>query len=239
MTRVFQHATPAQMCEGRQQDAFAAAADLARAERVSALSERLSGHLDTEAAQALFERTAAASIAFEPRVLTLLYAPSVEEEAGWSASDRESFLAYVAWLTLRCRGNLDRFERGGIVAFFEEPVSCVRMATALQRSAADMHLRMGIHTGICDIATFRIRGKGHCTLLGPQAALAARVAASAARGSIMISPASYELVQADIHADPRGCILTEEFEDSEIPTASLTPAPIRGGPAASTFAGLG
>jgi hypothetical protein len=53
----------------------------------------------------------------------------------------------------------------------------------------------------------------------------------------MISPETYALVQDDLHANPAGCLLTEEFHDSDLAQACLTPAPLN--TAMSTFAGLG
>ena len=45
-------------------------------------------------------------------------------------------------------------------------------------------------------------------------------------------------MQSEIQAETAGCLLTEEFHDSDLAQASITPAPTRGGPELSTFAGL-
>ena len=96
-----------------------------------------------------------------------------------------------------------------------------------------------LHRGGTVIGTFRSEGQTRCTLLGPEVGLAAKVAATAASGSIVISPETYALVQHEIQAETAGCLLTEEFHDSDLAQASITPTPTRGNAELSTFAGLG
>ena len=137
-------------------------------------------------------------------------------------------------------GVVDRFHDGAGVVFFDDPAACVRMAMELQRTASDLRLRIGVHTGICDIGTFRSDHETRCTLIGHETRLAAKVAATAAIGSIAVSPETYALVKDAIHTDAKGCLVMEEFHDSDLAQVSLTPAPMKhAGQARSTFAGLG
>jgi adenylate cyclase len=209
----------------------------AQARRMEVLSERLSRHLSPDAWSQLFHG-ASDVIFFEQKPLTVLYAETPLAST-WTDRDRDSFAAEVDWLSARHHGTVDSFTQGGTVVFFEDPASCVRMATDLQRTASDLRLRMGIHTCAGDVATFRSQGETHRTLVGNEAAQAAKVATMAASGSIVIAPEAYALVQEAVHADTQGCLLMEEFQDSDQATASLTPTPFKGGQALSTFAGLG
>jgi CheY-like chemotaxis protein len=213
--------------------------ETAFARRVEQLSERLSRHLSPESWQRLFHGSAFGTISFEEKQQTLLYA----EAPGMDVTNerlRESFAAELGWLAARHHGRIDRFNDGAGVVFFDEPAACVRMAMDLQRCASELRLRMGVHTGICDIGTFRSDIDWHCTLIGPETELAAKVAATAAIGSIAISPETYALVREEIHTDTSGCLLMEEFHDSDLAQVCLTPAPIkRSDQAMSTFAGLG
>jgi adenylate cyclase len=210
----------------------------AHARRIELLSEKLARRLSPDDWQALFHGVELEAIRFEQKVQTVLFA-----EAGgvhtWSERERDSFTAEVEWLAVRHHGTVDRFVDGAAAVFFDEPGSCVRMAMDLQRSANELHLRMGIHTGICDIGTFRSGHEARCTLIGPETGLAAQVAATAATGSIAVSPETYALVKDEMQADAGGCLVMEEFHDSDLAQVSLTPAPAPGGPALSTFAGLG
>jgi adenylate cyclase len=168
----------------------------------------------------------------------LLYAET-GNAGGLSERNSDSFAAEVEWLATRHGGTADRFVDGAAVVFFEEPAACVRMAMDLQRSANELHLRMGIHTGVCDIARFRAGLEETSTLIGHEAGLAAKVAATAASGSIAVSPETYVLVKDDIRTDTSGCLLMEEFHDSDLAQVCLTPTPVKGEHTLSTFAGLG
>jgi len=206
------------------------------ARRVEALSEKLARHLSPESWQRLFQGVDYNTMGFEAKVQTVLYA----EAPGAGEMDdrtRESLAAEVDWLATRYHGRVDRFTDGAGIVFFDDPAACVRVAMELQRSASDLHLRMGIHTGICDIATFRSDHEVRCTLIGRETGLTAKVAATAATGSIAVSPETYALVRDVIHTDAAGCLLMEEFQNSDLAQVSLTPTPARQGQ--STFAGLG
>ena len=217
-------------------EAHVRATELAR--RMEALSEKLARHLPPEDWQALFHGPDAATIRFEQKAQTVLYAEAGDARV-WNDRERDSFTAEVEWLATRHHGAVDRFIDGAAAVFFDEPGPCVRMAMDLQRSANDLHLRMGVHTGICDIGTFRTGSVARCTLIGAETRLAAEVAATAATGSIAISPETYALVKEEMKTETADCLLMEEFHDSDLAQVCLTPAPAKGGPALSTFAGLG
>ncbi|HSH89693.1 MAG TPA: response regulator [Ramlibacter sp.] len=209
----------------------------ARARRIEALSEKLSRHLSPEAWQGLFNGPELEAIRFEQKPQTILYAETASMET-WTERDRHAFRAEVEWLATRHLGTVDRFVDGPAMVFFEDPSACVRMAMDLHRSASELRLRMGIYTGMCDIGTFRSDFLESCTLIGHETRLAAKVAATAATGSVAVSPETYELIKDDIHSDATGCMVAEEFHDSDLAQVSLTPAPQRGEAANSNFAGL-
>lgn len=203
------------------------------------LSKKLSRHLSPERLQDLSHGAERGAIRFDEKRQTVLYAeaPGVDFT---NERDRDSLAAELEWLAMRHDGHVDRFHDGAGVVFFDDPAACVRMAMDLQRGATDLRLRMGVHTGICTIATFRSDLDWRTTLVGPETGLAAKVAATAAIGSIVVSPETYALVKDAIHADASGCLLMEEFHDSGLAQVSLTPAPVNHGEhAMSTFAGLG
>ena len=169
------------------------------------------------------------------RTLTLLFVERVE-----SAGSNDDLEMQLEWLAARHRGIRDRLAAsGGALVFFEEAVDCVRMAMMLQRSAMPQRLRMGVTTASCQVAHFTRGGEAFATLLGAESELAARVAAGASSGSILISPSTYALVRDAVHADSRDCLLAEELDTQHQALASITATPARGGHDASTFAGLG
>lgn len=202
------------------------------------LSDKLVKHLSPEAWQALFQGNGRATIRFVRKQVTVLYALPVAL-AACPPRLRESFVAKVKWLVSRHHGRLDIYARKAATVFFEDPQDCVRMAMELQRSSTGFPLRIGVHTGIADVATFESDGRTRCTLLGPVVAESGEVAGSAAIGSIVVSASTYALVQNDLHTDTGDCLVMEEFVNSDLAQASITPAPALGGTAQSTFAGLG
>lgn len=213
--------------------------ETAHVQRVEQLSEKLSRRLSPENWQRLFHGAESGTIRFEEKQQSVLYAeaPGVDF---MSERDRDSLAAELEWLATRHRGHVDRFNDGAGVAFFDDPAACVRMAMDLQRGASDLRLRMGVHSGMCTIATFRSGLDWRSTLIGKETGLAAKVAATAATGSIAVSPETYALVKEEIHADANGCLVMEEFHDTDLAQVSLTPAPVKNSEhALSTFAGLG
>src|SRR4051812_41705721 len=170
---------------------------------VDALSEKLARHLSPASWQRLFNGADSEGIRFEHRQQTLLFAETTGP-AALADGDRESLAAEIEWLTTRHGGTVDRFHHGAGVAFFDDPASCVRAAMELQRTATDLRLRIGVHTGICDIGTFRSDYESRCTLIGHETRLAARVAATAAIGSIAVSPETYALVKDEILTEAKG-----------------------------------
>ncbi|WP_298932398.1 response regulator [uncultured Ramlibacter sp.] len=191
--------------------------------RMDALSERLSRHLSPDAWQELFHGAGRDSIAFSQKTLSVLFAESATL-AGCSERERNGFATQLDTLATRYRGTVDRYGWGGTLVFFESPEACVRMAMELQRSAVRLRLRMGIHSGHGEIASFGMDGKQHQALVSsPVATLAAQAAARAEPGCTVLTPDAYALVQVDVHVDANGSVLTEDFQDSA--TGTLAPLP--------------
>jgi class 3 adenylate cyclase len=209
------------------------------AERVDALAEKLAHHLSPENWRSLFYGADISTIRVERKQQTVLYA----EGRGSTPApqrDRDGFTAELECLALRYDGRVEPFRENAGIVFFDDPVACVRMAMELQRSAGALHLCMGVYTGLCDIGTFCSESEVHSTLIGEETAKAAQVAATAATGSIAVSPETYALVKDEIHSETARCLLMEEFLESDLAQVCLTPAPAPGGEhALSTFAGLG
>jgi CheY-like chemotaxis protein len=210
---------------------------IAQARRVEELAERLAAHLTPESWRTLFKGPELGFIRFEQKEQTVLYVDA--DQTSWSAATLDSFEFEIRRLAVRHRGVVDRFAHGAAVVFFDEPGACVKMSMELQRTTSDMHLRAGIHTQMCDVASFRCEGMPCRTLIGGGAREAAKVATTAAVGSIAVSPQTYLLVQEDIHNEGSACLLMEEFHDSDLAQVLLTPTPVKGAATMSTFAGLG
>jgi class 3 adenylate cyclase len=170
--------------------------------------------------------------------ISILYADAPGNDLG-DQRKRESFSVDLDRLAARHAGCIDPFGDAAGVVFFTDAASCVRMAMDLQRTAGNLHLRIGVHTGSCDMGAFR-DGDALRAVIEHEARIAANIAVTAAIGSIAISPETYVLVKDVIETDASGCLLMEEMVESHLGQISLTPTPARGAEhGLSTFAGLG
>jgi CheY-like chemotaxis protein len=199
----------------------------ARARRIEALSEKLARHLAPEEWQQLFHGSGVESVRFEQRQQAVLHA----EPAGavpWTDSEANAFAAEVEWLAIRHNGVVDRFTDGGAAIVFDDVAACARMAGDLQAGACGPRLRMGLHVGVCDTATFRRGFQTVSTLVGTEGWTAARTAASSPAGRVAVSPETLALVQGDVHVDASGCLRVDQAQGDAANAA----------PGAVSFAGL-
>jgi hypothetical protein len=185
---------------------------------LEALSDKVLHQLPPAVWKGLFLGAERESIRFEQRHLTLVYA-DVDVPAGQPGAATERLYQEVQRLNTRHNGRLDPYVDATLLATFENPGAAVRMAMELQRAAVGVALRIGVVSGVCTLAYFRVQGRLWCTPLGTQPERAAQVAATASVGGIVISPETYGphegrvRLQADAGAP--------DFEDSELDLSTL------------------
>jgi hypothetical protein len=189
-----------------------------RALWLEALSDKVLHQLPAAVWKELFLGAERDSIRFEQRHLTLVHA-DLSAGTGQSGQALERFQAELQRLNTQHNGRLDPYQDGGALMTFENPGAAVRMAIELQRTAADVALRIGVVSGVCTLAYFRAQGRLWCTPLGEQPERAATVAASATVGGIVISPEAYGPNEGRVrlHADEDA----PEFADSELDLSTL------------------
>jgi class 3 adenylate cyclase len=187
-----------------------------RALLLEALSDKVLHQLPPAVWKELFLGDGSQGIRFEERHLTLVYA-DVDAAAGKPANER--FYQELQRLNTRHNGRLDPYVNAAALASFENPGAAVRMAIELQRAASEVALRIGVVSGVCTLAYFRVQGRLWCTPLGAQPARAAEVAATASVGGIVISPETYD--PSERRARAHGDLDTPDFEDSELDLSSL------------------
>ena len=186
---------------------------------LEALSDKVLHQLPPAVWKNLFLGAERDSIRFEERTLTLVHADA-EVPAGGQGTVTERFYQDLQRLNARHGGRLDPYVNATALVTFEDPGAAVRMAIELQRAATEVPLRIGVASGPCMLAFFRAQGRLWCTPLGDQPARAAKVAASAAPGRIVISPETYNPsgISVRLRADSRPAM---EFSDSEVDLSSL------------------
>lgn len=184
---------------------------LDRALLLEALSEKVLHQLPPAVWKGLFLGSERASIRFEERRLTLVQV-EVDEPGGVP----EHFYQALRRLSSRHHGRLDPCVNATALATFEDADAAARMALDLQRAAEGVALRIGVASGPCTLAFFRVRGRLWCTPLGAHTQRVAEVAAGAAPGSIVISPETGEP-----QSTRRGSGDAPDFADSELDLSSL------------------
>lgn len=189
---------------------------------LEALSDKVLHQLPPKVWQELFLGPGRESIRFEQRHLTLVHAEA-QAAAGAPGSTTERFYADLQRLNARYNGRLDPYVDAAAVVTFEDPGAAMRMAMELQRAAGDVRLKVGVASGPCTLAFFRVHGRLWCTPLGAQPARAAQVAATAAVGGIVISPEAQD--QEDTLSRPERLGVHADFQDSERDLSCLGAAP--------------
>jgi hypothetical protein len=189
-----------------------------RALWLEALSDKVLHQLPAVVWKNLFLGPGGDSIRFEQRHLTLVHADLSAESADEGGAV-ERFHRQLQELNARHHGRLDPYQYGAALATFENPGAAVRMAIELQRAARGVALRLGVVSGVCTLAYFRVQGRLWCTPLGRQTERAAYVAAGASVGGIVISPEAYgpEEGRARLHVDSDA----PDFGDSELDLSTL------------------
>jgi hypothetical protein len=188
---------------------------------LEALSDKVLHQLPPSVWKGLFLGEGRHDIVFGQRQLTLVHVDA-ELQAGATSEAWEKFCLELQRLAARHQGRLDPYVNATALITFEDPGAAVRMGMALQRAAAGLDLRIGIASGPCVLAFIRAQGRLWCTPLGAQPERAARVAAGAVVGGIVISPETHAPGVASRRAANAPA---SEFQDSEINLSGLaTPA---------------
>ncbi len=206
------------------------------AQLLEALSDKLRHHLTPGTWRDLFVGAGRDAIRFEQRPLTLVHIESDLLDV-LAPEKSKIFIGQLQDLVARHNGLLDRFTGTGALASFEEPEAALHLAMDVQRIGGPLSLRIGVVSGLCTVCLFELQGVPSFTVLGAQPTRAARIAAKASGGSIVMSPTAYEPVEDLLAIDSEGCMVMEEFVGEGMAQASVTFAPHDG--FSSTFAGLG
>jgi class 3 adenylate cyclase len=189
-----------------------------RALLLEALSDKVLHQLPAAVWKGLFLGPERATIRFEERHLTLVHA-DLGTASGQAGGAMERFHQELQRLNGRHNGRLDPYQERAALAAFENPGAAVRMAIELQRAAEGVTLRIGVVSGVCTLAYFRVQGRLWCTPLGAQPERAAQVAAGATVGGIVISPETYGPSESRTRLDADSD--APDFEDSELDLSTL------------------
>jgi class 3 adenylate cyclase len=154
------------------------------------------------------------------------------------------------------QGTVNEFIGDGLMALFGAPEplepevqarQAIRAAQAMQARLPELNphwrklglgtalqIRIGINTGMASVGSYGSEGRMTYTAIGLQTNIAARIQAHCEPGGILISEATYHLVEGDIDCAPKGEI---ECKGVHFPIRTYAPASgARMGAAAATSA---
>ncbi len=234
----------------------------ANAKRLKTLSEQLSRYLAPQVYQSLFDGSRQAEIETQRKWLTVFFSDIknfTESTGKWQPEEvtflLNSYFEEMSQIAADYGATLDKFIGDAIVIFFGDPhtlgrqqdaMQCVRMAVAMLVRLDELQvrwktmgidkafeIRIGIHSGFCDVGNFGSKLRMDYTIIGREVNLAARLEQAAEPGQILISSETHALVQTEIQAHARSPVLAKGFSEAIPVYAVLKPAPLSEGIAAA------
>jgi class 3 adenylate cyclase len=132
------------------------------------------------------------------------------------------YLNEMSNVAIRFGGTIDKFIGDAVMVFFGDPgsrgvkedaLACVGMAVEMQEKIRairsywhergiplSLQVRMGINTGYCTVGNFGSKERMDYTIMGGQVNIASRLETASKPDGILISEATYELVQKHVDA---------------------------------------
>lgn len=210
------------------------------ARRLKHLSEQLSRYLAPQVYQSLFDGTRQAQIQTQRKPLTVFFSDIKDftaSTAAWQPDEvtllLNDYFAEMSEIAAEYGATLDKFIGDAIVIFFGDPhtlgierdaLQCVRMAIAMQQrmpvlqqrwSGMGIHksfeIRIGIHSGLCDVGNFGSNLRMEYTIIGREVNLAARLEQAAQPGQILISHETAALAQPHVRLSPQPAVKAKGF----------------------------
>lgn len=188
------------------------------------LAENLSVYLDANICEAILAGTQSTNIHAARKKLTIFFADIVDFTRITDSLEPEElssllneYLTEVSRIIEGHGATLNKFIGDAIVAFFGDPVSmgpqkdaerCVQMAMDVQRGLKGLrekwsargierpfHCRIGINTGYCTVGNFGSAKRMDYTAIGGEVNLTARIQGLAPMDGVLMSHATWSLVQ--------------------------------------------
>jgi len=125
------------------------------------------------------------------------------------------YLNDMAEICRRYEGTLDKFIWGAVMVFFGDPrtlgpkddaVQCIRMARDMVAAVEQrqIKIRVGIHSGECVVGNFGSDARMDYTVVGRNVNIAARLESISAHNRILISDATWKLLDGMFSGRPNG-----------------------------------
>ena len=206
------------------------------------LADKLSHYLSPQIYSSIFEGRNEPGITSRRRWLTVFFSDIVKfTETTESLAPEElttllnEYFSEMTSIVFRYGGTLDKFIGDAIMVFFGDPetkgreedaFACVSMALEMQARLEDLrqqwlhrgiqrpfHIRIGISSGYGTVGNFGDKKQMSYTVIGRQVNLASRLQSSANSDGILISKATWSLVQDRIRTVQENPITVKGFDE--------------------------
>ena len=199
----------------------------AKTQQLEQLAKRLAQYLSPEIYETIFSGKNIEEDSYNRKNLTVFFSDIVQFtdmsdslEPEKLATVINSYLSEMTQVALDCGGTIDKFIGDAILVFFGDPESRgekqdalagVDMAIKMQERIKELqgywkkngvtnglNVRMGVTTGYCTVGNFGSSQRMDYTVLGKPVNLAARLESLAEAGQILISDATYALIEQQV-----------------------------------------
>ena len=199
----------------------------AKTQQLEQLAKRLAQYLSPQIYETIFSGKSIEEDSYSRKNLTVFFSDIVQFtdmsdslEPEKLATVINSYLSEMTQVALDCGGTIDKFIGDAILVFFGDPKSRgekqdalagVDMAIKMQERIKELqgywkkngvtnglNVRMGVTTGYCTVGNFGSSQRMDYTVLGKPVNLAARLESLAAPGQILISDATYALIEQQV-----------------------------------------
>ncbi|MCD0419594.1 HAMP domain-containing protein [Rubrivivax sp. JA1024] len=206
------------------------------------LSAALSKYLSPQVYSSIFSGHQVAEIASKRKKLTIFLSDIANFTATTDKLESEDltamlnrYLAEMAQIALKHGATIDKYVGDAVLAFFGDPesrgvkedaVACVMMAIEMQAKLRQLEMewidtgaerpfqvRIGINTGFCTVGNFGSPDRMDYTIVGGAVNLTSRLEQSCEPGSILISHATWSLVNDLIDAEERPALTVKGFDE--------------------------
>ena len=199
----------------------------AKTQQLEQLAKRLAQYLSPQIYETIFSGKSIEKDSYSRKNLTVFFSDIVQFtdmsdslEPEKLATVINSYLSEMTQVALDCGGTIDKFIGDAILVFFGDPESRgekqdalagVDMAIKMQERIKELqgywkkngvtnglNVRMGVTTGYCTVGNFGSSQRMDYTVLGKPVNLAARLESLAEAGQILISDATYALIEQQV-----------------------------------------
>ena len=199
----------------------------AKTQQLEQLAKRLAQYLSPQIYETIFSGKSIEEDSYSRKNLTIFFSDIVQFtdmsdslEPEKLATVINSYLSEMTQVALDCGGTIDKFIGDAILVFFGDPESRgekqdalagVDTALKMQERIKELqgywkkngvtnglNVRMGVTTGYCTVGNFGSSQRMDYTVLGKPVNLAARLESLAEAGQILISDATYALIEQQV-----------------------------------------